>query len=188
MKAEVIFSGAVPVFENVQAWPDGILGSRGPMRQTHTYDPLAAETGLFITLSELEPTDVAIVEFSRQYGLVADGLDGARSRVNAMRQRVREWEAKQPRPFPIDAATFSVHTEGVKRPTLVTTDLWACLRLEFNLAVFHGWKITRCEQCGKPFAIIPPAVRKHRAYCSPACSAKAYRKRKAEANATDTET
>jgi hypothetical protein len=64
---------------------------------------------------------------------------------------------------------------------LVPDTLYDAIWLQFVLAVNGSKKFGACEICGKPFEISPQVARTNRKLCSPACKAKAHRRRHGQA-------
>lgn len=194
MEQKATFRGVVRVLKEFSFAQDGSFSVLGPAQIARTYDPFRTETGLFLQFAALRPgrgeqlhvdprapgmvADAMIVAFAMQYGLPAQSMAAIRERIGVMADAVRQWRSGAPEPFQLENAGLSLFCPNWDGMEIVSDDLWTCLRIQFNLAVLNGWNFRECTQCGKPFAIIPPATRKNRVYCSAACSAAAHRDRK----------
>jgi hypothetical protein len=185
---EVVFRGVIPVFRDPHiADSPGVPPPKPPL-MARTYDPFETETALFLVFAATRTKNPwaekgDIQKFAVSYGLVADSYFDWKIRLEEMETRVHAWRnGDEVDLFALVGEPLTVYCDGSKT-IIESNDLWACLRLQFNLAVTNKLDFQDCAQCGKPFAIIPPATRSNRVYCSTACSSAAYRERKKQKGA-----
>jgi hypothetical protein len=68
---------------------------------------------------------------------------------------------------------------------LIPRNLLEAMWLQFGEAVTHDKSFRKCRQCGTWFEISLRAARIDKVFCSEACKAKAYRRRKLEDGSID---